>query len=406
MMNRDSILFSVTAFFFVALFSIIAFFGVLLVVEHKRDKQINEERIYRAFKITNTFVRRGLPLIFLQEQLKDLHIKLVDPNIMSQLEKSKCIETVEKYGNEISYYRVEDSNFIKIQTRKNNLMFFEDLSHKRNKKLPLLLIGLALSSTIVILSYLAVIRKIKPLRKLEENIKKFGEGNLEISTKVEGKDEISRLSNSFDRALKNINKLKKSREFFLRNIMHELKTPITKGKITTAMLEESSNKDRLSRVFNRLELLINEFASIEKIIAGAKEENIKEYRVVDLIDGARDLLFEQGEIEVESNNVSLSVDYGLFTVAFKNLIENGFKHSSNKRILIKESEESLEFITEGKPLQKSLDEYTKPFEKDNSDGFGLGMYIINTVLKHHNYKLEHRYEDGKNIFFFKLFCKI
>ncbi len=404
-MNRDSIIFSVTAFFVVALLSIIAFFGILLVVEHTRDISKNEERIFRAVKTTNTFVERGLPLFFLQEQLKDLKVELLDPTkIKLTLDNAKTYKEIKRGTSIIKFYRVANQNYIEVLIKGSRIMIFEDLQSKANKKMPLLLIGLILSSSILILSYLAVLRKIRPLKKLEKNIKKFGEGNLEISTKSSGNDEISRLANSFDKAISNINKLKKSREFFLRNIMHELKTPITKGKITTALLEDSSNKERLSRVFNRLELLINEFACIERIIAGAKEENIKEYRVVDLIDGARDLLFEQGEIKIGNISKSITVDYNLFTVALKNIIENAFKHSKDRTIFIEEKENKIEFSSFGKPLKKSLEEYIKPFEKDNSDGFGLGLYIIDTVLKHHNYKLEYSFDktEEKNIFFFTL----
>ena len=47
--------------------------------------------------------------------------------------------------------------------------------------------------------------------------------------------------------------------------MHELKTPITKGRFLTQLEQNPENNEKLKSVFNRLESLINEFASIEEL---------------------------------------------------------------------------------------------------------------------------------------------
>ncbi len=54
------------------------------------------------------------------------------------------------------------------------------------------------------------------------------------------KDEIAALANQFDSAVIKIKSLRDSRQLFLRNIMHELKTPITKGKLATEMIEDAT----------------------------------------------------------------------------------------------------------------------------------------------------------------------
>lgn len=66
-------------------------------------------------------------------------------------------------------------------------------------------------------------------------------------------DEISQVSEAFYQAIVQIRKLNQSRQFFLRNIMHELKTPITKGLLTLEMIEDNKYKERLNGVFTRLE---------------------------------------------------------------------------------------------------------------------------------------------------------
>ena len=80
-------------------------------------------------------------------------------------------------------------------------------------------------------AYIFVIYKIKPLRKLKRQIVKFANGELDgVQNVGNGKDEISEVSEAFYGALPDQG-ANDSRHLFLRNIMHELKTPITKGLI-------------------------------------------------------------------------------------------------------------------------------------------------------------------------------
>ena len=73
--------------------------------------------------------------------------------------------------------------------------------------------------------------------------------------------------------------------------MHELKTPITKGRFSVEMLEDNKYKTRLLNVFIRMEGLINEMALVEQIASGFEQTNVEEYRAVDIIAEAIDLGF-------------------------------------------------------------------------------------------------------------------
>jgi len=126
------------------------------------------------------------------------------------------------------------------------------------------------------LAYLAVIaiiafiytelkRALKPIKNLELEIKKFGDGSVDIDTRSDKKDEIASVGNQFYNAVQKINLLQNTRTLFLRNMMHELKTPITKGKLSLSLMEENSESAMLERVFHKLDALINEMADIERI---------------------------------------------------------------------------------------------------------------------------------------------
>jgi two-component system OmpR family sensor kinase len=259
---------------------------------------------------------------------------------------------------------------------------------------------------IILFSFSYVLRSFYPLRKLRDNIKKFADGDLNVSFKVKGKDEISEVSNEFDNAARKINSLIESRNLFLRNIMHELKTPITKGRFSVEMLEDTKYKNRLLNVFIRMEGLINEMALIEQISSGFEQTRVEDYRAVDVIYEAIDLGFFESEnytLDI-SEDLMLHVDYKLFATAIKNMIDNAIKYSEDKKVIITAREGKILFENYGKGLDEPLSYYIEPFTKSHKavQSFGLGLYIVNAILEAHGYKLMYEHLNGWNRFSFEL----
>lgn len=259
---------------------------------------------------------------------------------------------------------------------------------------------------IILFSFSYILRSFYPLRKLRDNIKKFAEGDLQVSFVLKGKDEISEVANEFSNAAKKINTLIESRNLFLRNIMHELKTPITKGRFSVEMLEDTKHKGRLLNVFIRMEGLINEMALVEQIAAGFDQSNREDYRAVDIIAEALDLgYFEEENYSLDiSLDLMLNVDYKLFATAIKNMMDNAIKYSDDKKVIITARESRILFENYGKGLDEPLSHYLEPFTKSHKavHSFGLGLYIVNSILESHGYKLQYEYLNGWNRFWFDL----
>lgn len=259
---------------------------------------------------------------------------------------------------------------------------------------------------IILFSFFYILKSFYPLRRLRDKIKKFADGDLHVSFKVKGNDEISEVSNEFDNAAKKINVLIESRNLFLRNIMHELKTPITKGRFSVEMLENTKYKSRLLNVFIRMEGLINEMALIEQITSGFEQTRLEDYRAVDVISEAIDLgFFESDNYVLDINSdLMLHVDYKLFATAVKNMIDNAIKYSDDKKVVITAREGKLLFENYGKGLDEPLSYYTEPFTKSHKavHSFGLGLYIVNAILESHGYRLRYEHLNGWNRFWFEL----
>lgn len=263
-----------------------------------------------------------------------------------------------------------------------------------------------LVALILLAAYVFVIKKLKPLRKLKRQIDIFAKGEIDkIKNVSSGNDEISEVAEAFYDAVSQIKSLNNSRKLFLRNIMHELKTPITKGRITAEMIQKDKNQERLVSVFQKLESLINEFAAVEQVTSNITLTNSKICLIDDLIDEALDIaIVEKESVTVSKlDDFNLKVDFKLFAIAIKNMIDNALKYSPDKHVNITINTVSIKFINKGEPLKQELAHYIEPFTKgeDAQKSFGLGLYIVDNILRAHKLNLAYTYKNGLNIFSFE-----
>ncbi len=257
---------------------------------------------------------------------------------------------------------------------------------------------------IITISFMLILQRLKPLIKLRRKVALFGGGDLHVSFKTKSLDEIGLVSNNLELAREKIQNLLESRTLFLRNIMHELKTPIAKGTIATQMLDTQKQRDRFSSIFSRLEALVEEFAMIEEVTSVSSKEDFKEYRLVDIIDGAIDMaMVDRGNVSVViGGDAKITANYRLYTTAIKNMIDNAMKYSPDSHIGILMINGELCFESRGDCLAHPLQYYIEPFTKDNpsKNSFGLGLYLVDSILKAHNQVLAHEYVSGVNRFIF------
>ena len=258
--------------------------------------------------------------------------------------------------------------------------------------------------TIITLSFLLILQKLRPLIRLRKKIALFGDGNMKISFKTRSSDEIGLVSNELESAREKIENLLNSRTLFLRNLMHELKTPIAKGTIATQMLDSQKQRDRFTSIFSRLEALVTEFAMIEEVTSVDDKSEFMECRLLDIIDGAIDMaMIDSSAVTIRvTGEIKVNVNYRLYTTAIKNMIDNAMKYSPDSHVKILMINGELSFESKGKRLAHPLQYYIEPFTKDNpsKSSFGLGLYLVDSILKAHNQVLAHEYENGVNRFIF------
>lgn len=261
-------------------------------------------------------------------------------------------------------------------------------------------IGVFLISLLLLL-YLAVLKKLYPLKRLHKQIQRFATGDMQTRITYEYDDEIGKIAQSFDDAIVSIRELSASKNLFMRNLMHELKTPITKGRIVVEMLEDESTKKVLVRAFERMNELISELAELERVTTQSFEPEFEYVMLGEIVYEAQELLMSQrASVEISISDMALTTDKKLMTLVIKNLLDNGIKYGSDKQVFLRTREGIIEIVSKGERLEHPLSYYTEPFSQaeKRSTGFGLGLYIVHSILEKLGYQLEYTHNEGKNIF--------
>jgi len=403
-MKRSSVFYTVSFVFLVAIASMCGAFWWLRGYDQQNYTRELNTRYSVISRVTLFHMSHLITDDEYRAQIQGFEI----PEITDGWRKEHIIKTalvLEEISDDIGtaailYYKKR--NFLLIKHADQVMLLEDDQYQPYRYQIFAIVFGLLLA--VVIGAFVFVLRRIKPLRKIKRQIDRFAGGDLNIRKISYGNDEISEIGEAFYDAVMQIRQLNESRQLFLRNIMHELKTPITRGRITTELLEDGKNKERLIDVFGRLEMLINEFAAVESITSGAKITNITQKSVNEIITEAVRLLMAQNEnidTQILQNSI-LNVDFKLFSIAVKNMIDNAIKYSNDKSVQIIANENAIEFISSGDALEQDLTFYTQAFTKGSNakQSFGLGLYIVSEIVKAHGLELTHRYEDGKNIFGF------
>ena len=113
------------------------------------------------------------------------------------------------------------------------------------------------------------------------------------------------------------------------------------------------------------------------------------------------MIQDENRISINTNNLKINVNFKLFTIVIKNLIDNALKYSSNGNLNIKIESNFISVSNKGKKLEYDLEKYYEPFFSEHTnqkESFGLGLYIIKSILDVHKFKLDYSYTNEENTF--------
>ncbi|MFY9106337.1 ArsS family sensor histidine kinase [Aliarcobacter cryaerophilus] len=404
-MNKNSIIFSTTLNFLIT--SLLLIVSFIFLLSHENFKK--NEQIFERYKPIIKMVS-GKKFYFdkdFHKNLLDMNYELFESkeeikNILSN-NKKMIFARSNKHNETFKIFEIDGKIYLFFEKFDTQILIKDLESQNLTNSFYTIFVFVSLLVVITIL-YINTLKKLLPLKELKDKVINFGDEKFDFElSNSSSKDEVALLANEFKKSAQKLKNIKESRNIFIRNIMHELKTPITKGKFLLQLEKSDENIEKLKMVFNRLESLINEFATIEELISQNRVLEKKSYFLEDLLDNAKDILMiDDNCVKNSYENIKLNVNFKLFSIAIKNLIDNAIKYSNDKKVEVLTQNEDILFVNSGKKLEGDFEKYLEPFySKSSNESFGLGLYIVFNILKANGYNLLYKYEDGKNIFIVK-----
>ena len=352
---------------------------LILFQDHPNTQRLNE--LYKKFNV---------------KPIEDRDRKLEIINNAQEL------KITQNYLGTYRVYRFDDMYYIYVQRYGYNIILKDTKHHNYN--FAFIIAGFVLSLIIFIFLYEILNRKLRPLKLLNRQIIEFSNGNKDIKLEYKSNDEVGTIAKNFNEAINIINNQSKSKDLFMRNMMHELKTPITKAMFIAETLEDDKTRENLQRAFRRMDDIIKELATVEKLTSKNTMIYKEKINFLSIFKKTTDLmLINPDNIEQKIEDFWFEADIYMISIALKNLIDNAIKFSTNKKAIIEANKSFIKVISQGEPLKNELSFYTDAFyqEDKRSSGFGLGLYIVKTIVNLHKFSLDYEYVDGKNCFIIK-----
>ena len=259
------------------------------------------------------------------------------------------------------------------------------------------------------LAWLLVRHFLTPLKRLENAANSLQQGDYLTQIEVSGEDELAALSTRFNELSRSLLRQKETREQWLADISHELRTPISVLKSEIEALQDGIRKpepkyiDSLHHQVQNLSQLVNDLYQLSLSDAGMQfdlSESIDVQQVLVTSCSQYQLRFQEKQIKLQSyfdlkQPVYIKGDKKSLMQLFSNLLENSLRYTDGPGLLnvkLKQNRKQLQICIEdsapGVPdhaLPKLFERLYRVDESRSrlSGGAGLGLSICQTIIKAH-----------------------
>ncbi|MEQ1754758.1 MAG: HAMP domain-containing sensor histidine kinase [Micropepsaceae bacterium] len=198
---------------------------------------------------------------------------------------------------------------------------------ERHMQGPGFLLHLAVVAFILALGSFPVVRGLtRRLERLQQGVETLGAGNLSVRVKVEGRDEVAKVAQSFNRAAARIEELVKAHKMLLANASHELRTPLTRLRLGLERITNQADP----KLRADLELDVAELDQlIEGILLSSRldaMQRLDEVEETDLLALAAEEASRYDDINVSGQSVFVRGDARLLRRLLRNLLDNAVHH--------------------------------------------------------------------------------
>lgn len=203
---------------------------------------------------------------------------------------------------------------------------------------------LLLVITVMVLVFGFVLSRIlmRPFARVTKSIEDITDGYLDENISVPDYTETELIADAFNKMLGRVKSLDRSRQEFVSNVSHELKTPLASMKVLadSLVLQEGAPIELyqefmqdITDEINRENEIITDLLSLVKLDKKASDLNIQMVNINDLLE----LILKRLKPIAGKNNIELildsfrpvnaEIDEVKLTLALTNLVENGIKYN-------------------------------------------------------------------------------
>ena len=229
------------------------------------------------------------------------------------------------------------------------------------------------------------------LERLKAGVEQFG-NDLGARVKVEGRDEVAALAQSFNRSAERIEQLVAAHRMLLANCSHELRTPLARIAVAASLLGEGADaktRESLKHDVEELDQLI------EQILLASRLEalpTLEHREPVDLLALAAEEA-ARFDLDATGQSVTVSGDRTLLRRLIRNLLENARRYAGKGPIevsvTLQASRAVLEVSDHGPGVPASeRQRIFEPFYRlaggsETGRGSGLGLALVLDIARRH-----------------------
>jgi signal transduction histidine kinase len=265
-------------------------------------------------------------------------------------------------------------------------------------------ITLALLLLVTTAAYLTVRRLFRPLDDIGAGARRFGEGDFTTPIPVRRQDELGDLAAQVNTMAAELQRRLEAKRELLLAISHELRSPLTRARLNTELLDESAPRQALLRDLALMRDLVTDLLESERLSAGHAALQAEPTDVNAIV---RTLCSEQFagaalELQLDPGAGTPSIDPVRLRLALRNLIDNALRHSAGAAppcVSTRRDAATLQLIVRDfgpGVAEEQLPRLAEAFYRADAargrdtGGVGLGLHLCRLVARAHGGRLDLR----------------